>query len=120
MSGTTDTLLGFADATTGRTRTSTTREGSIAELHGALSERHLRAAREAVFAEHLPAVEERLLALLEELILAVNEPPENPTARRAQIAVYGERLSDRKRTRLKSRHAKISYAGFCFKKKKKL
>ena len=98
MSGTTDTLLGFADATTGRTWTGrtwtgATREGSIAELHGALSERHLRAAREAVSAEHLPAVEERLLALLEELILAVNEPPENPTARRAQIAVYGERLS---------------------------
>ena len=96
MSGTTDTLLGFADATTGRmSRTSTgaTREGSIAELHRTLSDRHLWAAREAVSAEHLPAVEGRLLALLEELILAVNEPPENPTARRAQIAVYGERLS---------------------------
>ncbi len=96
MSGTTDTLLGFADATTGRaSRTSTgaTHEGSIAELHRTLSDRHLRAAREAVSAEHLPAVEERLLALLEELTLAVKEPPENPTARRAQIAVYGERLS---------------------------
>jgi aspartate kinase len=96
MSGTTDTLLGFADATTGRTgRTSTgaTREGSIAELHRTLSDRHLRAAREAVSAEHLPWVEERLLTLLEDLIQAVNEPLENPAARRAQIAVHGERLS---------------------------
>ena len=93
MSGTTDTLLGFADETTGRTWTGARREGSIAELHRALSDRHLRAAREAVLAEHLPAVEKRLLALLEELIRAVNEPIENPTARRAQIAVYGERLS---------------------------
>jgi aspartate kinase len=93
MSGTTDTLLGFADDTTGRTWTGATREGSIAELHGALSDRHMRAAREAVSAEHLPAVEKRLLALLEELITAVEEPLENPTARRAQIAVYGERLS---------------------------
>ena len=96
MSGTTDTLLGYADATTGRSgRTSTgaTREGSVAELHRALSERHLRAAREAVSAEYLPEVERRLLALLEDLVRALDEPLENPAARRAGIAAHGERLS---------------------------
>ena len=62
MSGTTDTLLGYADATgrrKGRTLTGATREGSVAELRS-LAERHLRAAREVVSPEHLPAVEERL------------------------------------------------------------
>jgi aspartate kinase len=96
MSGTTDTLLGYADATTarsGRTSTGATREGSVAELHRTLSERHLRAAREAVSAEHLPEVEEHLLALLQDLVKAVNEPVANPAARRAGIAVHGERLS---------------------------
>ena len=93
MSGITDTLLGCADATTGRTSTCATREESIAELQRILSERHLRAARGAVSPEHRPAVEERLLALLEELMRVLNEPSENPAARRAQIAVHGERLS---------------------------
>jgi aspartate kinase len=96
MSGTTDTLLGYADTTTGRTgRTSTgaTREGSIAELHRTLSERHLRAAREAVSPEHLPEVEQRLSILLEQLVKALNTPVENPAARRAGVAVHGERLS---------------------------
>jgi aspartate kinase len=96
MSGTTDTLLGYADTTTGRSgriSTGATREGSVAELHRTLSDRHLRAAREAVSAEYLPEVEEHLLALLEELVRAVNEPVENPAARRAEIAVHGERLS---------------------------
>jgi aspartate kinase len=91
MSGTTDALLGYADATVGQT--GAPREGSVAELHRTLCERHLRAAREAVSAEHLPGVQERLLALLEELIKAVNDPIENPAARRAEIAVHGERLS---------------------------
>src|SRR3712207_8738558 len=48
MSGTTDTLLGYADATSGRkglTRTGATREGSLAELYRTLAERHLLAAR---------------------------------------------------------------------------
>ncbi len=96
MSGTTDTLLGYADATTGRTgRTSTgaTHEGSIAELHRTLAERHLRAARESVSLERLPRVEERLLALLKELIGAFDGSTDNPAARRAEIAVHGERLS---------------------------
>jgi aspartate kinase len=96
MSGTTDTLLGYADTTTGRSgRTSTgaTREGSVAELHRTLSDRHLRAAREAVSAQQFPEVERRLLDLLDDLTRAVNQPPENPAARRAAIAVHGERLS---------------------------
>jgi aspartate kinase len=97
MSGITDTLLGYADITTGTTKRTTstgaTHEGSVAELHRTLSERHLRAAREAVSPEHLPEVEDRLQVLLGELIRAINEPPRNPAARRAAIAVYGERLS---------------------------
>jgi aspartate kinase len=96
MSGTTDALLGYADTTTGRigrTSTGATREGCIAGLHRTLSERHLRAAREAISPEHLPEVEERLSILLEELRKALEEPVENPAARRAEIAVQGERLS---------------------------
>jgi aspartate kinase len=96
MSGTTDTLLGYADITTGatkRTSTGATHEGSVAELHRTLSERHLQAAREAVSPEHLPQVEERLMILIGQLIETVNEPAEHPAARRAAIAVYGERLS---------------------------
>jgi aspartate kinase len=96
MSGTTDTLLGYADATsgqTGRTSTSATREGSIAELHRTLAERHRRAAREVVSPDLLPEVEERLLTLLGELTAAFDGPSDNPAARRAEIAVHGERLS---------------------------
>ena len=96
MSGTTDTLLGYAEITTGatkRTSTGAMHEGSVAELHRTLSGRHLRAAREAVSPEHLPAVEDRLSVLLEQLIETVNEPAENPAARRAAFAVFGERLS---------------------------
>ena len=96
MSGTTDTLLGYADATAGRagrTSTGATREGSIAELHRTLSERHLRAAREAVSPEHLSKVEQRLSVLLEQLVGVLVAPVENPAARRAQVAVQGERLS---------------------------
>jgi aspartate kinase len=96
MSGTTDTLLGYADATsgqTGRTSTGATREGSIAELHRTLAERHRRAAREVVSPKLLPEVEERLLTLLGELTAAFDGPSGNPAARRAEIAVHGERLS---------------------------
>jgi aspartate kinase len=97
MSGTTDTLLGYADTTTvrtGSTTTGATREGSIAELHRTLSERHLRAAREAVSSEHLSEVEQRLSNLLEQLVRALDAPAvETPAARRAGIAVHGERLS---------------------------
>jgi aspartate kinase len=95
MSGTTDTLLGYADTTgrTGRTSTGATREGSIAELHRTLSERHLRAARVAISPEHLSEVEQRLAILLEQLVRALDAPVENPAAWRAGIAVHGERLS---------------------------
>ena len=93
MSGTTDALIGYADATSGRTFTGNAPEGSIADLYEALSERHLRAAREAVSPEHLPEVEQRLSALLDGLVRALEAPVENPAARRAGIAVHGERLS---------------------------
>jgi aspartate kinase len=96
MSGTTDTLLGYADATngrTGRTSTGATHEGSIAELHRTLAERHLQAAREVVSSDLLPGVEQRVLALLEELAGSFDGPSGNPAARRAGIAVHGERLS---------------------------
>ena len=96
MSGTTDTLLGYADATSGRkgrTLTGATLEGSLTELYRSLAERHLLAAREVVSPEHLSAVEERLRALLADLVEAFDGLRENPAARRAGIAVHGERLS---------------------------
>ncbi|MDP8939656.1 MAG: aspartate kinase [Actinomycetota bacterium] len=104
MSGTTDTLLGYAEATAkmaaegtaegaDRTSTGATSEGSIAELHRTLAERHLRAARETVSEEYLPKVEERLQARLDELTAAISAPADEPDARRAEVAVYGERLS---------------------------
>ena len=96
MAGTTDTLLGYAEATaTNSTRTATgaTREGSIVELHRTLAARHLEAAREAVPGEHYPKVEERILELLRNLARAITAPADNPDVRRAEVAVYGERLS---------------------------
>ena len=96
MGGTTDTLLGYVgNAAKGSERTATgaTREGSIAELHRTLSERHLRAAYEAVSEEHLPEVEARLSELLKQLTEAIDTPVEKAAARRAGIAVFGERLS---------------------------
>lgn len=95
MSGTTDTLLGYAESTTTadtRTSTGATREGSLAELHRTLAERHLAAARHAVSEEHLPKVEERVYELLSELLDDIASEDE-PEARRARIAVFGERLS---------------------------
>lgn len=100
MGGTTDTLLGYSEATakmdaegTDRTSTGATREGAIAELHRTLAERHLKAARETVAEEYFPKVEERLLARLGELTEAISAPADEPDARRAEVAVYGERLS---------------------------
>ena len=58
-----------------------------------LAERHLRAAREAVAAEHLPGVEGRVVDLLGELEEVIGSPSDNVKARRDEIAVYGERLS---------------------------
>lgn len=96
MSGVTNTLLGFAKSTAGRTpRTSTgaTREGSTAELHRTLADRHLKAARESVSPEYQPDVEGRVLALLDRLVEVMEAPVKNAAARKAEIAVFGERLS---------------------------
>ncbi len=96
MAGTTDTLLGYAEATaTNSTRTATgaTYEGSVVELHRTLAARHLEAAREAVCGGHYPKVEERVLKLLRGLVEAIAAPFDDPDARRAEVAVYGERLS---------------------------
>lgn len=96
MSGTTDTLLGYADTTassTGRTSTGATREGSLAELHRTLTERHLSAARRAVDESHLAGVEARIHELLGELLEAIASGEDSAEARNARIVVYGERLS---------------------------
>jgi aspartate kinase len=96
MGGATDTLLGYAESVargSDRTATGATREGSIAELHRTLSERHLRAAHEAISEEHLPEVERRISDLLKRLTEAIDAPARKAVARRAKIAVFGERLS---------------------------
>ena len=96
MGGTTDTLLGYAAGVTknsDRTTTGATREGAITELHRTLYERHLRAAREAVSGEHLPEVERGISDLLNQLVDAIIAPQPKAAARRARIAVFGERLS---------------------------
>jgi aspartate kinase len=96
MSGTTDTLLGYARMSSGWVRQTLkreTHEASVAELRRALSERHLRAAREVVKPGRLPEVEGRIVDLLAELEEVIETPSENLKARRDEIAVYGERLS---------------------------
>src|SRR3989442_9623754 len=64
-----------------------------------------------------------LTALFAQVLTAI-EPPKLFTSRRAPgrtgIVVYNFGGSDRKSTRLNSSHVRISYAVFCFKKKKKL
>lgn len=85
MSGVTNTLLGAARGTV--------REGAADLLRRSLSERHLTAAREAVSAEHLPEVEARLEELLDLLVERIEAPVKSPAARKAEIAVFGERLS---------------------------
>ena len=91
MSGTTDVLLGYAE----RTGSSIPGEGALAELHRSLADRHLAAIHEAVSPELRPGVERRVLDLLQELVGAIGAPLDayGPVARRARIAVYGERLS---------------------------
>lgn len=87
MSGVTNLLLGHASGvvdTDGR---------ATGELREALAERHLRAIREAVAPERQPAVEGRVSELLDELVETVKRPSESVKARRAGIAVFGERLS---------------------------
>jgi len=96
MSGTTDTLLGYARMSSSWVREALrdeTHGASIAELRRMLAERHLHAAREAVAPRHLPEVEGRIVDLLGELEEVIEAPSENVKARRDEIAVYGERLS---------------------------
>lgn len=97
MSGATDVLLRFADLTMRRRNSRTPigpdREGSIAEFHRTLLDRHLRAASQAVSEDRLPKVEARVRELLTSLIEAIEAQVEDRAARRAEIAVYGERLS---------------------------
>jgi aspartate kinase len=63
------------------------------ELRDTLAERHLRAIGEAVVPERQDEVESRVLALLDELVENIRRPAETLKARRAGIAVFGERLS---------------------------
>ena len=96
MSGTTDTLLGYASMSSGwvrQTLKQETHEASVAELRRTLADRHLRAAREAVEPDRLPEVEGRIVDLLGELEEVIEAPSGNLKARRDEIAVYGERLS---------------------------
>ncbi|WP_119067345.1 aspartate kinase [Rubrobacter indicoceani] len=97
MSGVTDTLLAAAQATLGatdRTKTGATLEGSLAELHRSLYDRHLQAAREAVGSELLPGVEAGICALLASLTGSLTGGLHAcEEARTAEIVVHGERLS---------------------------
>jgi aspartate kinase len=87
MSGVTNLLLGHASGVVDP-------DGTAAEeLREALAERHLRAIREAVAPERRARGEERVLQLLDELVETVKLPAESVKARRAGIAVFGERLS---------------------------
>lgn len=105
MSGTTDTLLGYADATAGAfadTSLLTTSDAisagpgsTFAELRETLAERHLRAAREVVPEEDLPEVENALLELLDNLGRVLETRAVSPSARRAEVAVHGEWMSAR-------------------------
>ncbi len=89
MAGTTDALLALARTTS----TGAGHDGTLAELHRSLADRHLLAAREAVPEGFLPEVEERLLAILGRLTEAASAPVDNPKAHRDGIASFGERLS---------------------------
>jgi aspartate kinase len=87
MSGVTNLLLGHASGVVDS-------DGAAAEeLRETLAERHLRAIREAVAPERRTMVEERVFELLDDLVETVKRPAESVKARRAAIAVYGERLS---------------------------
>jgi aspartate kinase len=83
MSGVTNLLL--AHAADG---------GAPQALRETLAERHLQAIGEAVAPGGRRAeVEERVLGLLDGLVEAAGRPAESMKARRAEISVYGERLS---------------------------
>jgi aspartate kinase len=67
--------------------------GQAEELRRVLRERHLRAIGDAVAPERRREVEGRVHALLDELVETIGRPAESLKARRAGIAVFGERLS---------------------------
>lgn len=86
MSGVTNLLLSHAANAPG--------DGErLGGLRRALAERHLRAIEEAVAPERRAEVEDRVLALLDELVEKIRRPAEGLKARRAAVAVFGERLS---------------------------
>ena len=87
MSGVTNLLLGHAAGVVDRDK------AAAGALREALAERHLRAIREVVAPERRAEVERRVLALLDELVETIERPAESLKARRAGIAVFGERLS---------------------------
>ncbi|MDQ3316540.1 MAG: aspartate kinase [Actinomycetota bacterium] len=89
MSGVTNLLLGHA---AGGADPNANGAASQA-LRETLEERHLQAIREAVVPERRAEVEGRVLGLLDGLVEAVRRPAEGVKARRAGIAVFGERLS---------------------------
>lgn len=87
MSGVTNLLLGHAAG-------GVDPDGRAAEeLREALAGRHGRAIREAVAPERQPEVRRRVEELLDGLVETVGRQAESIKARRAGIAVYGERLS---------------------------
>ena len=85
MSGVTNLLLAHAAKAPGG--------DEVDELKDALAERHLRAIGEAVAPDRRARAEERVLALLDELARVIRRPAESLKRRRAEIAVFGERLS---------------------------
>lgn len=100
MSGVTDTLLAYAKTTatdaldsSGRTTTGATLEGSLAELHRSLYERHVEAAREAVAPGLLPGVEACISEALKGLRVSLMAAHPCEEARVAEVVVYGERMS---------------------------
>ena len=88
MSGVTNLLLGHASG-----GGASSANGAARALRETLAERHLQAIREVVVPERRAEVERRVLGLLDELVEVAARPAETVKARRAGIAVFGERLS---------------------------
>ena len=86
MSGVTNLLLSHAANAPGA-------GGRLDDLRRVLAGRHRRAIEEAVAPERRDEVEGRVLALLDELVETIRRPSEGLKARRAAVAVFGERLS---------------------------
>src|SRR5690606_39848183 len=96
------------------------RQGDLAgdELHEiAARERYGR--RRFILALRIE-MENCVLDADEEMLVRIGEAEidrEFPRASLQPVEPYGERIQDRKSTRLNSSHVKISYAVFCLKKK---